>query len=213
MTSARANRSPEPAEPPAAATRGRPRDPMLEERVFDAAIGLYADTGWVGFNFDAVAKRAGVGKAALYRRWSTRGELLRDTFEARWYVIDRIDTGSLRGDLVALGRMSADIVTGPYGRASQHMAMDVPRYPEVSSSTARYRESTVRQARAIVRRAQARGELPESVKPGLLIDLVVGAIANRAHTTPERLRPTMIATMDEFLELIVDVVLQGISGR
>ena len=213
MTSARANRSPEPAEPPAAATRGRPRDPMLEERVFDAAIGLYADTGWVGFNFDAVAKRAGVGKAALYRRWSTRGELLRDTFEARWYVIDRIDTGSLRGDLVALGRMSADIVTGPYGRASQHMAMDVPRYPEVSSSTARYRESTVRQARAIVRRAQARGELPESVKPGLLIDLVVGAIANRAHTTPERLRPTMIATMDEFLELIVDVVLQGISDR
>jgi AcrR family transcriptional regulator len=186
---------------------------MLEERVFDAAIGLYADTGWVGFNFDAVAKRAGVGKAALYRRWSTRGELLRDTFEARWYVIDRIDTGSLRGDLVALGRMSADIVTGPYGRASQHMAMDVPRYPEVSSSTARYRESTVRQARAIVRRAQARGELPESVKPGLLIDLVVGAIANRAHTTPERLRPTMIATMDEFLELIVDVVLQGISDR
>ncbi len=213
MTSARANRSPEPADPPAAATRGRPRDPMLEERVFDAAIGLYADTGWVGFNFDAVAKRAGVGKAALYRRWSTRGELLRDTFEARWYVIDRIDTGSLRGDLVALGRMSADIVTGPYGRASQHMAMDVPRYPEVSSSTARYRESTVRQARAIVRRAQARGELPESVKPGLLIDLVVGAIANRAHTTPERLRPTMIATMDEFLELIVDVVLQGISDR
>ncbi|MCU1690364.1 MAG: transcriptional regulator, partial [Jatrophihabitantaceae bacterium] len=199
MTSPRAKRPPaEPAAPPAP-TRGRPRDPLLEDRVFEAAIRLYADTGWVGFNFDAVAKRAGVGKAALYRRWTTRGELLRDTFEARWYLIDRIDTGSLRGDLVALGRMSADIVIGPYGRAAQHIVVDVPRYPEVFTSTARYRESTVRQARAIVRRAQARGELADIVKPGLLIDLVVGGIANRVQTTPDRLRPTMIATMDDFL--------------
>lgn len=213
MTSPRAKRPPAPPAPAPARTRGRPRDPLLEDRVFEAAIRLYADTGWVGFNFDAVAKRAGVGKAALYRRWTSRGELLQDTFEARWYLIDRIDTGSLRGDLVALGRMSADIVTGPYGRAAQHIVVDVPRYPEVLTSTARYRESTVRQARSIVRRAQARGELADVVKPGLLIDLVVGAIANRVQTTPDRLRPTMIATMDEFLEEIVDVVLRGVSGR
>jgi AcrR family transcriptional regulator len=186
---------------------------MVEERVFDAAISLYADTGWAGFNFDAVAKRAGVGKAALYRRWAERGELLRDTFEARWYVIDRIDTGDLRGDLLALGRMSADIIAGPYGRAQQHMAIDVPRHEEVAASTARYRESTVRQARAIVRRAHARGELPSSVNPGLLIDLVIGAIANRVHTTPERLRGTMIAKMDGFLEEVVDIVLRGVKER
>lgn len=180
--------------------------------MFEAAIRLYADTGWVGFNFDAVAKRAGVGKAALYRRWSSRGELLQDTFQARWYLIDRIDTGSLRGDLIALGRMSADIVTGPYGRAAQHIVVDVPRHEEVLTSTTRYRESTVRQARAIVRRAQARGEIADAIKPGLLIDLVVGAVANRVQTTPERLRPTMIATMDAFLQDVVDVVLRGIAG-
>lgn len=174
-------------------------------------MGLYADAGWGGFNFDAVAKRAGVGKAALYRRWSARGDLLRDTLQARWYVIDRIDTGSLRGDLVALGRMSAGIITGPYGRAQQHFVVDVPRHEEVAASTARYRESTVRQARGIVRRAHARGELPQSVNPGLLIDLVVGAIANRVQTTPQRLQATMIAKMDDFLETVVDIVLRGVK--
>ena len=40
-------------------TRGRPLDPGLEDRVFDAAIALYAETGWAGFSFEAVARRAG----------------------------------------------------------------------------------------------------------------------------------------------------------
>jgi AcrR family transcriptional regulator len=180
--------------------------------VFDAAMSLYAEAGWAGFNFDAIAKRAGVGKAALYRRWESRGELLRTTFEARWYVLSKIDTGTLQGDLLALGQMTMDVMTGPYGDAAKFMTVDDARHAEVRTSTAPWRESTIRQAKAIVRRAAARGELPPNIEPGLLLDLVVGGVNNHINMTPARLRAPMVAKSGEFLSLLVDVVLRGVHS-
>ena len=90
--------------------------------MFDAAIALYAAAGWGGFNFDAIARAAGVGKAALYRRWASREALFRETLEARWYAVQAIDTGTLRGDLLALGRMNFDALAGPFGEVGQHPA-------------------------------------------------------------------------------------------
>ncbi|MGW0590086.1 TetR family transcriptional regulator [Streptosporangium sp. NPDC002607] len=51
--------------------RGRPPDPDLEARVHAAALDLYGEVGWAGFSLDLVARRARVGKAALYSRWGT----------------------------------------------------------------------------------------------------------------------------------------------
>ena len=75
-----------------------------------------------------MARRSGVGKAALYRRWPSRGELLRQTFEARWFAVDRINSGTLRGDLTALARMIFTTLTSPYGAASRWMAMDAVQH-------------------------------------------------------------------------------------
>lgn len=194
------------------ASRGRPRDPQLEDRVFDAAISLYAETGWAGFNFDAIARRAGVGKAALYRRWPSRGELLRQTFEVRWYVVGRIDTGSLRGDLIALATMCLEFLIGPNGGAAGFMMVDSIRHPEVRLSTAPYRESAVRQGRAMVRRAVTRGEVSDTVNPGLLLDIVVGAVSNHVDTTPARLRSAMITKAPQFVDSLVDTVLLGVAA-
>ena len=69
--------------------------------------------------------------------------------------------------------------------------------------------SIQRQARAIVRRAIARGDLPASVKPGLILDLLTGSIMNRIISTPEDRRESMLAEADEFCADIVDVVLAG----
>jgi len=196
-----------------APTRGRPRDPGLEGRVLDAAIDLYAETGWAGFSFEAVARRASVGKASLYARWPTRAALLAQTLETRWLTVGRIDTGSLRGDLTALAHMLFDIQTGPRGGAGRWMGMDSSRYDEVQAVAAPYREATVRQGRAIARRAIARGEVDASVNPGLLMDLLVGAVGNHTGTTPERLRAAMIAKKDAFITALVDAVLLGVGAR
>ncbi len=193
-------------------TRGRPRDPGLEDRVFDAAIALYAEVGWAGFSFDALAKRSGVGKDALYRRWgASRAGLLRQTLEARWYGVDQIDAGSIREDLLALARMWLRLRTGPYGKVGLHMMIDTMRFPEVADVLAGYREDAVRQARAIVRRAIDRGEIPPTTNPGLVLDIVVGGVTNHVATTPQRLRPAMTAKMDEFAVSLVDVLLSGVK--
>lgn len=194
-----------------AASRGRPRDPGLEDRVFDAAIALYAEGGWAGFSFEALARRSGVGKAGLYRRWANRQELLRQTLEARWLAPARIDTGALREDLLALARQIFAAYAGQHARAARWMAMDAEIHPEVRSATAPYVEATIRQGRAIVRRAITRGEVAAKVNPGLLMDVVVGGVINHVATTPLRLRGAMVAKMDAFTTDLVDTALRGIG--
>ncbi|HWA61078.1 MAG TPA: TetR/AcrR family transcriptional regulator [Caulobacteraceae bacterium] len=196
-----------------APARGRPRDPLMEARVFDAAIALYAEAGWAGFNFDAVARRAGVGKASLYRRWAGRGDLLRQTLEQRWYAVEGIDTGTLRGDLLALARSIGRALTGPHSGAQSWMRLDGALHPEVLDFLRPYSEAAVRQGRAIVRRAIARGEIDSGVNPGLLMDLVVGGVTNHVGTTPPRLADTMISKMDAFTASLVDTVLRGVRAR
>lgn len=61
---------------------GRPRDPQLEERVYRAALDLYGEAGWTGFNLTKIAAEAGVGKSSLYSRWNDRNTLLHAAFTA-----------------------------------------------------------------------------------------------------------------------------------
>jgi AcrR family transcriptional regulator len=69
---------------------------------------------------DAVALRAGVSKATIYRRWSSKADLLVSVIDAasdESLVVP--NSGSLRDDLVALLTSLADILAGPGGRASR----------------------------------------------------------------------------------------------
>lgn len=195
-----------------AVARGRPRDPGLEDRVYDAAIALYAEVGWAGFSFEAVARRAGVGKAGLYSRWAGRQELLRQTFEARWLAPARIDTGTLRGDLISLARQVFAAYAGDNAGVSRWSSVDAQTHPEARAVVAPYTEALIRQGRAIVRRAIARGDVAPGVNPGLLMDLVVGGVINHIHTTPLRLRSVMQGKMEAFTADLVDTVLRGVRA-
>ena len=203
---------PTPAAPEAPPARGRPRDPGLQDRVFDAAIAVYASSGWRDFTFDAVARAAGVGKAALYRRWPTRGDLLRETLEARWYRVGGMDTGSLEGDLTALARMIFDSGVGPHGDVVLHYRADLHQHAEVRRLTGSYGRELIAEARMIVRRAAARGELQGDASPALIIDVVVGAMLNRISATPDRLRATMVAKRDQIIADLVQFVIRGAGG-
>src|SRR5690348_5873402 len=62
---------------------GRPRDPQVDRRIAEAALGLFGDAGWAGFAMESVARRAGVGKASVYLRWSSKEALLTDAVTMR----------------------------------------------------------------------------------------------------------------------------------
>ena len=96
---------------------GRPRDPLLEQRVQDAACRLYGVAGWAGFSIDAVAREARVGKSSIYLRWPNNTALLLDSLQARIDVPYDVDTGTVRGDLFVLARSILSLLTGEAGDA------------------------------------------------------------------------------------------------
>src|SRR5580693_7891479 len=75
---------------------GRPRDPDVDRRVADAAVALFGEAGWAGFSMEAVARRAGVGKASIYLRWQAKEDLLAEALRRRIGMIADVDTGTLR---------------------------------------------------------------------------------------------------------------------
>ena len=193
--------------------RGRPRDPELEGRVFDAVMQIYAHGGWSALTFEAVARESGVGKSSLYRRWDSQQTLLHAAMKARWLPVHNIDTGSLQSDLRELAQMIFDNRTGDYANMSNRLLIDAARFPELREVSSPYMEETVLQARAIIRRAAARGEVPSSLNHGLLMDLVVGAVNNHVLTTPPKLRKEMQRKAPSFLDELVKIVLRGVEVR
>jgi AcrR family transcriptional regulator len=86
-------------------TRQRPRvEGGREEEILDATVEVLAELGYDRLTMDAVATAAKASKATLYRRWSTKAELVVDAISRAkgCPVPDDVDTGSLRGDLISL---------------------------------------------------------------------------------------------------------------
>ncbi|GIG21653.1 hypothetical protein Cch01nite_23770 [Cellulomonas chitinilytica] len=85
---------------------GRRRDDTKDDAILEAARELLAERGFDGMTMDAVAERAGAGKATLYRRWPSKVLLTVDAIVcgpgARMTIDDVPDTGTLRGDLLAV---------------------------------------------------------------------------------------------------------------
>ncbi len=178
----------------------------------EAALRLYGQVGWQGFNLDGVARGANVSKDALYRRWKSRESLLDATLRQRFDWIITIDTGNIRDDLLALAKRTFEVFAGTYGEVALQLRSDARRFPEVHAFAAPYREMMVLQGRRIVRRALDRGELPGKAKPGLILDMLIGGIINHIVSTPEKLRDNMLANSDSFVTTIVEIILQGIQN-
>ena len=91
---------------PAAPKLGRKRDHTRDAEILDAAVEVLAETGYDGMTIDMVATRAKAGKATLYRRWASKDELVIDAVacmkKENLAVENLPDTGTLRGDLVAM---------------------------------------------------------------------------------------------------------------
>ena len=87
---------------------GRKRDHTRDPEILDAAIDVLAESGFDGMTIDMVAARAKAGKATIYRRWPSKADLVLDAvacMKAADLAPERLpDTGTLRGDLVAMIR-------------------------------------------------------------------------------------------------------------
>jgi AcrR family transcriptional regulator len=190
--------------------RGRRRDPSIDRRVAETVIELYARAGWNGLTVDEVARRARVGKAALYLRWPTKEALLVDAVAAVGVPVVPEPSGSIRIDLLELARSLFGLYSTTNGIAYLRLYVEA-RYLPSLEQTWQQRTTVPRQleARALVRQAIARGELPAGTSPTILLDALAGAMANHVLSTPPELYAEMIAQAPSYLERLVDFVLAG----
>lgn len=91
---------------PAGHSGSRRRGEALERAIFDATLSELAEVGYGGLTVEGVAARARTGKAAIYRRWATKDDLIVDALNAGMETMfeNPPDTGNIRDDLYELMR-------------------------------------------------------------------------------------------------------------
>lgn len=187
---------------------GRPRDPSRDVAILDATLSLLAEGGYGALTMEAVAARAAVGKATLYRRWQGKEQLVVDALASLAEPVDLPRGAEPRDRLVALldsvrkrsGSRAAQIFPRLVGESTDH--------PELMR---RYRAQVL-----APRRARFRAVLQDAVAAGLIrpdvdvdhaTDLLVGPVAYRNLLGTDR-PPTR-----EFVRRVVDDVLSGLTPR
>jgi AcrR family transcriptional regulator len=191
---------------------GRPRDPEVDRRIAQAALDVFGDAGWAGFAMETVARRAGVGKASLYLRWTGKQELLADALTAGLPRISDVDTGTLHGDLVELATQMLTLYVGPNSRAATRLALEAGTIPGIGEQYEAVRTAQIRAARAIVRRGIARGELPVTASITLLLDTLVGGAVMHALSTPPDKRAALADDIPAHARRLVDFLLHAVTA-
>ncbi|KMO79090.1 TetR family transcriptional regulator [Mycolicibacterium obuense] len=149
----------------------RRRGAELDSAILDAGWEQLLDAGYAGFTIDAVAARSASARSVLYRRWPTRLELLEAVIRRRGEidVIDVPDTGTLRGDVLAV---LTDFNARRAGTMGLFAALLGAYYDEAGGSPAKLRALFVPDGPSIMsqiaERAVARGELATLPPPRVL---------------------------------------------
>lgn len=146
-------------------TLPRPRsarlDDALDRTIVDAAAALLAEVGYDAMSMDAVAARAGVGKATIYRRWSGKAPLVLDTVRSRGLQMQTVpDTGVLRSDLLELFLGLCALLDEQSLNHLGGVLVAIRTHPQLGRAVReQVVESWARATREIVERAAARGEI------------------------------------------------------
>ena len=183
-------------------------------RILRAALEELARSDYGGLSFERVAARAGVNKTTVYRNWETKADLVRAalTLVART-AAPAVSTGSLRDDLIQLGRQVVEFSSTFEGQSIVRMSMMQDLEPELASIANDLRVQQLAQLSAMGEAARARGELPEGVDFELLLDCLCGAMIVRLFQKNERVGDVQIAQIVDLLLKGAGVPPRGAPGR
>lgn len=164
---------------------GRKRDPARDGVILDSALTVLAEHGYDGMTIDLVAAHAGMARATVYRRWPSKAELVLDAVSRLSHTdagLDNLpDTGSLRGDMVAMIRPFDD-------RQQQIHIQAVVGLLTLTKADERLAAAATRSGigawievnRILIQRAVDRGEYPEPADLGTLAELIPMLCVSRA---------------------------------
>lgn len=185
---------------------GRPRSAQADEAILQATVALLAEEGLAGWSMDAVAARAGVGKATIYRRWPSREALVLEAWNRVAEPVAAPAPVSLRVDVLALlGAVVDSVHTSRAVEVLPHIIAAGRTDPALADAFEQYVASRRQPLRTVLERARRRGELPPQQDLDVLHDALAGPLFYR-------LLYTRAPVDHRWLERTVDLVLGGLSG-
>jgi|SRR6516164_9857244 AcrR family transcriptional regulator len=171
---------------------GRPRDARHDESILRAALAILREEGYRGLSIEGVAARAGVGRPTIYRRWPSKPALVVAALvHSSQIAVRLVDTGTIRGDLVAIQRRQVELMNAPENRrVTAGLVADLAADPELSQTYVNDylvpRRATILQ---VLRRGVERGELDPEMDFAFAYDLLVGPLFMRAVVWGQPLSP------------------------
>jgi AcrR family transcriptional regulator len=157
---------------------GRPRDPQTDRAILGATVQLLGEVGYLGVSVAEVARRAGVSKPTVYRRWAKKSQLVVEAMVTQMLPGDEAPAGSVADELLALTEQLINTLTlTPLGRVLPGLVAEMAADAELAHS---YRELVIEpnrtRWRAVVQRGIERGELVSDTDAELVLNALAGPL-------------------------------------
>ncbi|MDZ8223342.1 TetR/AcrR family transcriptional regulator [Nostoc sp. ChiVER01] len=189
---------------------GRPRSIHANQAIVQATLDLLAEVGYESMSIEAIASRAGVGKTTIYRRYTSKEELVADAIESLRDDLVIPDTGRFWGDMDILINNAAKKIDSPLGRQTLALIISTassnPQFAEVywTKYTKLRREAFSK----VLERAKSRGEIHKDADVDLIIDLVSGSLYYALIFKPTT------EPVEAYMRRTINLLLKGIeNGR
>jgi AcrR family transcriptional regulator len=186
---------------------GRPRDPRIDNAVLRATVELLGTSGYADLSVDAIAKRAGTSKPAIYRRWPSKAHLVHEAVFPISEATELPDTGSLAGDVREMVRRSTAVLTTAAARAAMpgllaEMATDPTLHAKLLS---RFGDVTSFGMTERLEDAARRREVRSDVTAADLVEAIAGMTLMAIITRNQALN-------DAWVERTATLITKGISA-
>ena len=194
-----------PQKPAPLRTRGRPRDELTRKRILKAALELMEESTFAQVTAEAIAERAGAGKATVYRWWANNAAVVIEAFrEAVTPELPFPDTASLRDDLRTQARNFAGVLASSKGKMLRSFIVAARSDPDVAAAfRSIWSVPRRKEAKKLLRRKQANGQMRKDVDLDLVLDALYGPLYYRflvKNEPPAR----------KYAESLADLVLIGL---
>lgn len=173
-----------------------------------AAFAELGEKGYDGFSMEAVARRSGVHKTTVYRRWPTREALVIDALDSRSDRYSPISgTGSLRTDLRIFAEDVLAKLSSQHGKAMlKSLVAAVDQSPDILDKVRSFWRERLDAGAALVASAIDRAELPPDTDADLVIEALLAPIYLRVLLSGQ-------SVTGDFLDQLINVLLDGAEHR
>jgi AcrR family transcriptional regulator len=189
-------------------SRGRPRSEQSEEAILAATMQLLSEKPLRDISMEEIARKAGVGKATIYKWWPSKAFVALDAFLRKANrMMPTPDTGSVRRDILEQVRSLMVFYNGPDGHVLGQFVAEAQSDKEFA---ALYRERFLKPRREATRvifdRGVQRGEIDQNLNRELVLDLIYAPAVYRLMVGHAPLE-------DKLADEMVSILFGGLDNR